>query len=82
MSKEVSVITLGALVALSPFLGLPGSWRSVLLVAIGLVLVLIGIILRRDVLSRGESKGTSFFVDNRVKSEERTFEESIPPKIQ
>ena len=82
MSKEVSVITLGALVALSPFLGLPGSWRTTFLVVLGLLMILVGIILRRDTLSRGETKGTSFFVDNRAKESQRGFEESIPSKIQ
>lgn len=82
MSKEVGIITLGVLVGLAPFLGLPGTWRTTFLVFLGLVMVLVGIILRRDALSRGETKGTSFFVDNRTKDSQKVFEESIPSKIQ
>ena len=82
MSKEALVIFFGALAGLAPFLGLPGSWRTVLLCICGVVLVSLGVLLRREVLSRGESKGTSFFIDNRAKSEQNVFAESEPRQIQ
>ncbi len=82
MSKEALVILLGAIVALLPFLGLPGSWRTTLLCVCGLVLVLLGVLLRREVLSRGDTKGTSFFIDNRTKENTEVFEQSQPPRIQ
>lgn len=76
MSKEVLIISLGALVGLAPFLGLPGTWRTIFLVCLGLGMVLVGIILRRDLLSRGETKGASFFVDNRAKDGQKALEET------
>jgi hypothetical protein len=80
MSKEALVILLGAFTALLPFMGLPSSWRTVLMVLCGASLVLIGVLLRSETLSRGDSRGSSFFVDNRSRSESQTFEESAPPQ--
>lgn len=80
MSKEALVILFGALVGLMPYLGLPGSWRTVLLSVAGLVIVLLGVLLRREVLSRGDTKGTSFFIDNRAQESGKSLEESNPPQ--
>lgn len=65
MSKEVSVILLGLFTALVPYLGLPGSWRTILLVITGLCIATLGFFLRREVLSRGGTHRADFFVDNR-----------------
>lgn len=65
MSKEVSVIILGLLTAAAPFLGLPGSWRTALIVALGVALAAFGFSLRREVLARGMSHSADHFVDNR-----------------
>jgi len=46
MARETMVIILGALVALSPWSGLPLSWLSYGLVVMGLLLILIGSTLR------------------------------------
>lgn len=73
MSKEVSVIILGLLVAVAPYLGLPGSWRSVLLVIIGLGLAALGFFLRREALSRGAATRGDFFVDSRPQATESPF---------
>ena len=79
MSKEALVIVLGALVCLLPYTsGLPSSWYKPLLILCGLILVLLGVMLRSEALSRGDSKGTSFFVDNRAKEEQKSFTESQP----
>lgn len=39
MSKETILIIVGVLVVLSPFLGLPASWLSLILPALGAVVV-------------------------------------------
>jgi len=43
MSKNKIIISLGALVALLPFLGFPTSWESVLEVIVGLAIILTSI---------------------------------------
>jgi hypothetical protein len=53
MSKEMTVIALGILVALVPYLGIPGSWRTVFLLIVGLGTALIGFLLRGEAVSRG-----------------------------
>jgi hypothetical protein len=67
MSKEMTVIVLGLLVAALPYLGIPGSLRTMLLVLIGLGLALIGFLLRGETLS-GETKISSRhpFVENKA----------------
>ena len=65
MSKEVLVIALGIMTALAPFMGLPGSWRTTLLVVVGVIIAVIGFFLRSEALGRGGGAGTHFFVDNR-----------------
>ncbi len=80
MSKEVSVLTLGALIAFLPFLGLPGSWRTIVMIVAGLIVAVIGIMLRREALARGSggSRGTSFFVDNRSSESVAALQEERP----
>lgn len=65
MSKEVLVIVLGILTALLPFMGLPGSWRTILLVLIGIGIAVIGFFLRSEALGRGGESRNHFFIDNR-----------------
>ncbi len=48
MSKEGTLITLGVLVAISPFLGLPLSWLSFFLPVMGTITLFIGYLIRRD----------------------------------
>jgi hypothetical protein len=74
MSKEVLVIVLGVLTALSPYLGLPGDWRTILLIIVGISTAVAGFFLRSEALSRGGGRGEHFFVDNR----QDTFAESDP----
>lgn len=81
MSKEALVILLGVVIVLLPFLGLPGTWRTVLMVLVGAAIVLIGVLLRSEALGRGDSKGTSFFIDNRARSEAPTFAQSEPKQL-
>ena len=43
MSKESTLLLFGILVFISPLLGIPEMWRSILLFALGALIVLIGI---------------------------------------
>ena len=53
MSKEMGLILLGIFVAVLPYLGLPGSWKTPLFLLAGLGIILIGFFLRGEALSRG-----------------------------
>ena len=65
MSKEMAIIVLGIWVMIVPYLGVPGAWRTVLLLVTGFGLVVLGFFLRAEVLSRGPRHGTSHpFVEN------------------
>lgn len=65
MSKEMSVIVLGIFVALIPYLGIPGTWRTVLLVATGSAIAILGFLLRGEAISQGTRKTEHLpFVDS------------------
>ncbi len=56
---------LGVAVLLVPYLGVPASWKSVLLVVIGFVLLMVGFFLRTEALARGGKTSRSHtFVEN------------------
>lgn len=52
MSIDALIMFLGAFVAVLPFLGFPVSWDSVILVICGVLLVFLGVIVRRRGLVR------------------------------
>ena len=57
MTRESLLISLGALLALSPFLGLPYSWLMVIVPVLSIAVLVIGVTLRKkrhDALSRVE----------------------------
>lgn len=54
MSRESTLIFLGVLIALSPFIGLPYSWLMVILPILALALVLIAVALRAKRLMNRE----------------------------
>lgn len=59
------VIALGVWVVIIPYLGVPGSWRTVLLIGTGILLIIIGLFLRTDSLGRGTRRGVHHsFVEN------------------
>lgn len=58
MSKEMSVIVLGIVIVIIPQLGIPGSWRTVLLTLAGLCLIGLGLYLRSESLGRGDGAST------------------------
>jgi hypothetical protein len=64
MSKEMTVIALGVLVAVTPYLGIPGSWKTVVLVLAGLCLAGAGFLLRGEALARTTGYGHNHFVEN------------------
>ncbi len=59
MSKEMAIIALGVLVILvRTMLGLPGSWQTVLLVAAGTTIAILGFLLRGEAIGRSSSPST------------------------
>ncbi len=48
MSKEGTLITIGVVVVLSPFLGLPHSWLAWILPLCGLAVLLVGYFIRKE----------------------------------
>lgn len=63
MSKEMGLILLGILVAVLPHLGFPSEVKVIVFAVSGLVVAVIGFLLRGETLSRGiegsESKPTA-----------------------
>ena len=65
MSKEMAVIVLGIVVAVTPYLGIPGSWKTILLLVTGVSILVLGFFLRAEMLSRGLRRGNNHpFVEN------------------
>ena len=54
MSKEMTVIALGLWIIVVPNLGIPGDWRTALLVLSGVAIAVIGFLLRGESLARGQ----------------------------
>lgn len=48
MSRAASIISLGILVLLLPIIGIPTFWKTVLFSIIGLSLIFIGVLMKRD----------------------------------
>ena len=72
MSKETIVFISGVLLTITPFLGVPESWRTGLVVGLGVILVLLGYALRRTTylsrIDRGNGeRGTNAFVETTEK---------------
>ena len=64
MSKEMWVIVLGIWIVVVPYLGIPGSWRTVILVISGIALAAIGFFLRAETIARGGRSQHHPFVEN------------------
>ena len=76
MTKETGLIILGSIVALTPFIGIPGSWKTVVFIFVGILIVLFGFLLRlrrmiesRDILSK-RGKHTDSYVENGIQAQE------------
>lgn len=64
MSKEMTVIALGIFVAVVPYLGIPGTWKTAIFVVAGLALAGVGFFLRGEALARRAGYGHDHFVEN------------------
>ena len=72
MSKETLVFLFGIILTILPFLGVPLLWRQYAIFAIGVLLIIIGYVLRRKVLlekiDHGNcERGTDSFVETTEK---------------
>jgi len=56
MTLDALIMLFGALVALLPFLGFPTSWDAVLLFTAGVVIIALGIVVRRRGLGLPEEE--------------------------
>lgn len=56
MTKDVGILILGLVVAATPFLGLPSSWKTALFVVSGLAITLLAFLLRGDISYRAGEK--------------------------
>jgi len=64
MSKEMTVIVLGLWVAIVPYLGVPGTWRTAILLISGIGIAVVGFLMRGEALGRtGERTVRSTFVE-------------------
>lgn len=73
MSKETGLIVLGLWVIVVPYLGVPGSWRTVLLVLSGAGVATLGFLLRGEAMVKGSSAHKT-----RGGRASRSFVEHIP----
>jgi len=67
MSKEMMVIALGVWIIVVPYLGVPGTWRTAILVITGIVIAIVGFLLRGEALLGGTRR-----------TENQSFVEHIP----
>lgn len=80
MSKETLVFIFGILLTIVPFLGVPMQWRQYTIFGVGVILILVGYSLRRQVylslLDRGNGeRGNDSFVETTEQLfDERTLE--------
>lgn len=65
MSKSTAILLLGLLVALVPFLGIPPSWDPYLLVPAGLLIAVLGFVLRQRMADvRARRPAPDVFTEN------------------
>ncbi len=60
MTLDILIMFVGALVALLPFLGFPIAWDNVILIALGLITIVLGIVVRRRGLGLRTRRPTTF----------------------
>ncbi|MCB9810547.1 MAG: hypothetical protein H6779_01705 [Candidatus Nomurabacteria bacterium] len=76
MSKETLVFIFGFFLVLLPFLGIPEPWKQYMIAAIGVVLVMVGYLLRRALyLSRIDRGNGERGTDSFVETTKQLFEE-------
>lgn len=64
MTIDALIMFVGAFVAVLPFLGFPIKWDSVLMVVAGIVIITLGIILRRRGTMRAAARRAHSFVES------------------
>lgn len=64
MSLDVLIMFAGFLVAVLPFLGFPIQWDNIILVVLGVVVIALGIFVRRRNTQRERASQASSFVDS------------------
>ncbi len=80
MSKEMTVIALGLFVAVVPYIGIPSSWKTPLLLVVGILIILMGFLLRGSALSRGtEGSESRPYVENTTKNKR---DHSLPEELE
>lgn len=62
MTLDALIMLVGALIALLPFLGFPNSWDTVLFFILGVIVIALGIIVRRRESHHSAPRKT--FVEN------------------
>ncbi|HVV39368.1 MAG TPA: hypothetical protein VHD31_03575 [Candidatus Paceibacterota bacterium] len=67
MSKEMTVIVLGIWLIAVPYLGVPGSWRTVIVIGTGIIVAGVGFFLRAEAIGRSGAR-----------HQHRTFVENLP----
>ena len=70
MTLDSLIMLAGALVAILPFLGFPNTWDSVIFVVLGVIVVLLGIVVRRRAPRRMRHDRDALFVENSPKQDE------------
>ncbi|MDP4020570.1 MAG: hypothetical protein Q8P58_00805 [Candidatus Adlerbacteria bacterium] len=78
MSKETAIIALGFWVMVMPYLGIPRTWLTILMILTALGLMVLGFFLRAEALSRGPRPVSRHnpFVEHIPHSEQETHQES------
>jgi len=69
MRKEKTLFIIGLWVMVLPFLGFPGTWKTVLFILTGVSLVYLGYLFYMEAKARLASDETKSFIDNVGESE-------------
>ena len=82
MSRESLVIFAGLLVFFVPSVGVPEEWKTYILMACGVVLMLLGYLLRRAAYYRSLDQGNGeraadSFVESSKRSDRSTYSEEL-----
>lgn len=69
MSKESLTLLLGLVVFITPALGVPSAWKEYIIIGAGLLIIILGYLLRRAAYLRSIDRGngeraTDTFVEN------------------
>jgi CBS domain containing-hemolysin-like protein len=69
MTLDSLIMLCGALVAILPFLGFPNSWDTVIFVVLGVMIITLGIVVRRRAPRAFKNDRDALFVENTPKQE-------------